>query len=134
MDDLRRERLVFNDLLRKLGASCDAARGSALQSLKHIFHANVARDRVRSSLPGTLPTGVQGSQGSGCRGCVRQVLPLSIRAEPQAEHGARASQACSPLIKLLHAPRALHPAQPWPARGCGQAEMAAYVCFSLHLL
>ena len=48
VDDLRRERLVFNDLLRKLGTSCDAARSSALQSLKHIHHANVARDRVRS--------------------------------------------------------------------------------------
>ena len=51
VDDLRRERLVFNDLLRKLGASCDGARTSALQSLKHIHHANLARDRVcRSAL------------------------------------------------------------------------------------
>ena len=52
INDLRRERLVFNDLLRKLGSSLQASRCSVVQALKSVHHANLARERVR---PDWLP-------------------------------------------------------------------------------
>ena len=49
INDLRRERLVFNDLLRKLAASLQTSRTNVVQALKSVHHANLARDRVRPS-------------------------------------------------------------------------------------
>ena len=47
INDLRRERLVFNDLLRKLATSLQTSRTNVVQALKSVHHANLARDRVR---------------------------------------------------------------------------------------
>ena len=54
VDDLRREKLAFEDLLRKLGRTIQSHRGDLGTTLKSVHAANVARDRVGSRVPPCL--------------------------------------------------------------------------------
>ena len=120
INDLRRERLVFNDLLRKLAVSLQTSRANVVQALKSVHHANLARDRVRHPMP-ALTRGSRLQHGSApLSGCEPGTLPACQGTLPACQrraHPAGAQTRAGHLVTLPSSSSRAAACRRWPSWG-----------------